>query len=72
MSNEIFTPESLAAKGFKKIDIKRALVRSESRCNAWMERATAMGKNFPAEWQRLWDAECARWDHLKATLEKFA
>lgn len=72
MTNETFTPKQLAAKGFKKSDIKRALVRCESRCNAWMKRAAAMGKNFPAEWQRQWDAECAHWDHLKLTIQQFA
>jgi hypothetical protein len=68
---QIFTKVELAAKGFGRKEVARMLRSCETRCNSYLNQFVANGSKCSAKFQAAWDAECARWDHLKATLAQF-
>lgn len=69
--NQLFTAEQLAAKGITKRHVQSMLRRCETRVNSYVKQYTQNGHQCSAGFQAAWDAECARWDHLKATLAGF-
>jgi hypothetical protein len=70
--NTIFTPAELQAKGITEQMTRRALKASETRVSSYVKQYARNGNQCSASFQAAWDAECARWDHLKATLAQFA
>ena len=70
--NQVFTKDELAAKGFGRKEVARMLRSCETRCNTYLARFIGNGRKCDAKFQAAWDAECARWDHLKATLAQFS
>lgn len=69
--NQVFKKDELAAKGFGRKEVARMFRSCETRCNTYLARFVANGRKCDAKFQSAWDAECARWDHLKATLAQF-
>lgn len=69
--NTLFTKDELAAKGFCRKEVSRMLRSCEARCNSYLNQFVSNGSKCSAKFQAAWDAECARWDHLKATLAQF-
>lgn len=63
----VLSATELHAKGITKRQVAGMLRRAEARCNWFAARHAANGGVSTAE-QAEWDADCARWDHLKATL----
>ena len=68
---QVFSPAELLAKGITRRDIQRMLKRSESRVSAYVKTYTRNGRKCSPDFQQKWGAECARWDHLRATLAAF-
>ena len=68
--NQIFTAAELQAKGITRQDIVGMMNRAETRVNSYVKQYIRNGNNCSAEFQTAWDAECARWDHIKTTLEQ--
>lgn len=69
MSNFIvLSATELHAKGITKRQVAGMLRRTEARCNWFAARHAANGSVSATE-QVEWDTDCARWDHLKATLQ---
>lgn len=68
MSSTVLTTEQIKAKGITAADVRRMVRGSEARCNSYLRQVMRNGGKCSAEFQRAWDAECARWDHAKATL----
>ena len=66
--NQVFTATELQAKGITRRDVQRLLKSTETRVNSYAKQYTQNGSKCSAGFQAAWDAECARWDHLKATL----
>lgn len=69
--NQVFTKDELAVKGFGRKEVARMSRICETRCNSYVRQFIANGSKCSAKFQTAWDAECARWDHLKATLAQF-
>lgn len=67
MSN-VLTAAEIKAKGITKRDVQRLLKKSETRVNSYATQYARNGFKCTDGFQAAWDAECARWDHLKATL----
>ncbi len=67
----ILTPAALAQKGISKRDVKSLLRRSEARVNSYTRQYARNGFKCSERFRESWDAECARWDHFKATLAGF-
>ena len=70
--NQVFTTEQLLAKGITAKQMRVALRQCEARVNAYVQQYLANGMQCSAGMQSGWDAECARHDHLKATLARMA
>ena len=66
--NQVLTAAELQAKGITKRDVQRLLKSTETRVNRYFSQYVRNGNKCSAGFQAAWDAECARWDHLKATL----
>lgn len=66
--NQVFTAAELQAKGITRRDVQRLLAKTETRVNSYVNQYIRNGNKCSAAFQVAWDAECARWDHLKATL----
>lgn len=66
--NQVFTATELQAKGITRRDVQRLLKNTETRVNSYVNQYIRNGNKCSAGFQAAWDAECARWDHLKATL----
>ena len=66
--NQIFTTAELQAKGITRRDVQRLLKSTETRVNSYVTQYIRNGNKCSTGFQAAWDAECARWDHLKATL----
>ena len=69
--HQLFTPAELSSKGLRKDDIVRMLRRSKRRVDACVKEHLRNGGQCGAAFHAQWDAECARWDHLKATLMQY-
>ena len=69
--NQLFSATELKAKGITKRDVQRLMKSSESRVSCYVKQFAANGCKCSASFQAAWDAECARWDHFKATLSAF-
>ena len=67
--NKVFTAAELQAKGITRLDVQRLLAKTETRVNSYVSQYIRNGNKCSASFQAAWDAECARWDHLKATLK---
>ena len=67
MKNVLFSPAELVVKGITRRDVARMLSRAEKLCDWHAKRHTLNGTS-PSQ-QTEWDNACARWDHLKTTLE---
>lgn len=63
----VLTAGELAAKGITKRDVEAMLRRAEKRCNWFAKKHIHSGVSTKE--QAEWDAACARWDHLKATVQ---
>ena len=68
--NQVFTAAELQAKGITRHDVVRMLKRIETRVNSYVKQYISNGNKCSAEFRTAWDAECARWDHIKTTLEQ--
>lgn len=68
MSITVLTAEELRAKGVTARQVAGMLARAERLCVWHLNRHRLRGTT-EAE-QIEWDAACARWDHLKATLDQ--
>ena len=66
--NQVFTPAELAAKGFSRSDVQRMMKKTETRVNSYAKQYAQNGFKCSESFQRSWDIECAKWDHLKTTL----
>ena len=66
--NTVLTTAELQAKGITKRDIQRMLKSCETRVNSYVTQYVRNGNQCSAGFQASWDAECARWDHLKSTI----
>lgn len=66
--NQLFTAAELLAKGITTKQIRAALKSSESRVNFYARQYQRSDCTCSAPIRAAWNAECARWDHLKATL----
>lgn len=71
MTSQILTRAELIAKGFKRNDVVRLMKKSETRVNFYMNQHIKNGNYSSPNIQQAWDAECARWDHFKATLQSW-
>jgi hypothetical protein len=67
--NTILTAAEIQAKGITMRDVQRLLKKSETRVNSYATQYARNGFKCSDAFQAAWDAECARWDHFKATLE---
>ena len=65
---KILSAVELQAKGISKRDISGMLRRAEKLCNWYSAKHLKAGSLANKE-QAEWDAACARWDNLKATLQ---
>lgn len=68
MSSQILTRAELIAKGLTRKDTVRLMKKSETRVNFYLNQHIRNGNYSSPEIQKAWDAECAFWDHMKATL----
>lgn len=59
------------AKGFSRLDVARLCKKSETRVRAYVAQYVRNGNKCSADFQAAWDAECARWDHLRASLSEW-
>ena len=66
---EILTAEELRRKGITRRHIAGMLARAEKLCN-WHAKRHMLQGTTEAQ-QVAWDAACAKWDHLYATLAGF-
>mgnify|MGYP000889845763 CR=1 FL=1 len=66
--NQVLNTAELQAKGISRRDVQRLLAKTETRVNSYVSQYIRNGNKCSAAFQAAWDAECARWDHLKATL----
>lgn len=64
--HQVLTAAELQTKGITKRQVSGMLARAEKLCNWHLTRHTQQGSS--AAQQAEWDAACAKWDHLKATL----
>lgn len=64
----ILSKEQLIERGINASDVRRQLKKTENRCNFYQRKFVAAGFRCDEAMQKAWDQECARWDHLKATL----
>lgn len=62
----VLTAAELKAKGITRRQVAGMLARAEKLCKWHLKRH--MLKGTTEAQQAEWDAACARWDHLKATL----
>lgn len=65
---QVFSAAELQAKGITRSDVQRLLSKTETRVNSYATQYMRNGNKCSASFQAAWDAECAKWDHLKATL----
>jgi hypothetical protein len=65
---QVLTTEELQTKGISKRNVSGMLRRAEKLCNWYAAKHLATGSVTDKE-QTEWNAACARWDHLKATLQ---
>ena len=63
---QVLTAAELQAKGITQRQVAGMLARAEKLCNWHLKRHMLQGST--AAQQAEWDAACARWDHLKATM----
>lgn len=63
------TKQEIEAKGISLGDVLRLLKSSESRINVYCKTFLQNGNKCSEDFQKSWDAECARWDHFKAIIE---
>ena len=70
--NTVFTAQELIAKGFTKKQVSAMLKKCETRVNFYVKQYIANGNKCSVQIQKSWDAECARFDHLKSTLSAWA
>ena len=68
---QVMSPEENAKKGIYKRDIEAMLRHCESRVNSYVSQYARNGFKCSSRFQSAWDADCARWDHLKATLRGY-
>ena len=68
MSTKAATAAELQRKGIDRRDVQRLMKQSESRIARYSAQYAHNGCRCSAGFQAAWDAECARWDHLRATL----
>ena len=66
--NQVLTTAELQSKGNTKQQVRSMLKKIETRVNFYVKQYVRNGNRCSATIQAAWDAECARWDHLKATL----
>jgi hypothetical protein len=66
--NQVLTTAELQSKGITKQQVQAMFKKSETRVNFYAKQYLRNGNKCSAPIQAAWDAECARWDHLKATL----
>lgn len=66
--SQVFTAAELQSKGITRRDVQRLLAKSETRVNSYATQYLRNGNKCSASFRAAWDAECARWDHLKTTL----
>ena len=64
---QVLTAAELQAKGITKRQVAAMLARAEKLCN-WHAKRHAVQGGYTAAEHAEWDAACAKWDHLKATL----
>lgn len=67
---QVMTASELRNKGITKRHIADMLARAEKLCN-WHAKRHMLHGTADAQ-QAEWDAACAKWDHLKATLAGFS
>ena len=67
--SQVFTAAELQAKGITSRDVQRLLKKTETRVNSYVSQYIRNGNKCSASFKSAWDAECARWDHIKATLD---
>lgn len=71
MAHQIFNQDELVEKGLNKKAISKMLKSSETRVNFYVKQYLKLGFVSPTI-KKAWDKECAKWDHLKATLAQFS
>lgn len=64
--HQVLTAAELHAKGISKDQVLTMLGRVEKLCAWHLHRHQLRGTTAAEEAE--WDAACAKWDHLKATL----
>lgn len=69
--HQVLTPAEIAAKGLTRRDVEKLLKSTEGRVNFYCKQYQANGFKCSPAIQKAWDAECAKWDHLKATLAQW-
>lgn len=67
----VLTPAEIMAKGITKKDVERLLRNIESRINFYTKQYVKNGYKCSDRIKKAWDSECARWDHMKATLAQW-
>jgi hypothetical protein len=66
---QVFTAAELQTKGITRSDVQKMLKKVETRVNSYAKQYVRNGNKCSAGFKAAWDTECARWDHLKTTLE---
>ena len=58
--------------GLSRRDVVKLQDGSEARIRSYATQYARLGFHCSADFTASWNAECARWDFFKATLERFA
>ena len=67
--NTLYTKEELIQKGIKRPDVVRLIKSTERICNYFFKLHTS--RRLSVKEQKEWDCNLSKWDHFKATLNKW-
>lgn len=66
----VFSEKELKEKGIGKKNILKMIRSTEKRIAHFVKQYRDLGY-VSAKFEKMWDLECQKWDHLKKTLAQF-